>query len=236
MSSLRTLFVDGAGVILETTPWLERFMRAAEMLKLNAELSDVVRASEIVRDRHRHYWSGVMSLSEEESLQFERYVIVLKELGIPDPDGSLKTQLHEACFWLNHTRLFPEVRQVLSALTNQGVHIGLISNAPPSMKTALENLGIASFFQTMTISSSVGLLKPDPAIYHLALGKSDTSPASAVFVDDQEQNALGACSIGMWGGLMDRSGSQASTKCTRVRNMHEVTELLSQRCPGEEDS
>lgn len=235
MSSLRTLFLDGAGVVLETTPWLERFTRAAEMLSLHAELSDVLRASEIVRDRHQHHWSRVMSPSEEELLQLERYVIVLEELGIPDPGGSLKTQLHEACFWLNHTRLFPEVREVLRALAKRGVHIGLISNAPPSMNTALEKLGIAAFFQTVVTSNSVGLFKPDPAIYRLALRRSGASPPSTMFVDDQEQHALGACNIGMWGVLMDRSGSQTGATCTRVRDLHEVNELLSQQRTGEVD-
>ncbi|MGQ0549050.1 MAG: HAD family hydrolase [Armatimonadota bacterium] len=74
-------------------------------------------------------------------------------------------------------------------------------------------------------------LRKDLAIYQLALEKSGASPERAVFVDDQERHVLAASGIGLWGILMDRSGFQADTKCTRVRNLLEVRNLVGQRRP-----
>jgi 2-haloacid dehalogenase len=47
------------------------------------------------------------------------------------------------------------------------------------------------------VSGEVKLLKPDPAIYYLALDRFGLRPADALFVDDREINVEGALAVGM---------------------------------------
>ena len=43
------------------------------------------------------------------------------------------------------------------------------------------------------------MLKPDAAIYHLALDRFGLEPGNAVFVDDRAENVAGAEAVGMAG-------------------------------------
>jgi putative hydrolase of the HAD superfamily len=49
----------------------------------------------------------------------------------------------------------------------------------------------------MVISAEVGVMKPDPQIYQLALEKLNVTPAESVFIDDFTQNVEGARAVGM---------------------------------------
>jgi epoxide hydrolase-like predicted phosphatase len=75
---------------------------------------------------------------------------------------------------------------------------GLISNAWPSLRPAMENeWHIADAFHDLIISAEVGLAKPDPRIYQLALERLEVRPEQAVFIDDFIENVEGAQAVGM---------------------------------------
>ncbi|MBU6215851.1 MAG: HAD family phosphatase [Acidobacteria bacterium] len=52
-------------------------------------------------------------------------------------------------------------------------------------------------FDDVVDSSAVGLRKPDPRVYHLALERLGVSAAETVFVDDAPGNVVGARAVGM---------------------------------------
>jgi putative hydrolase of the HAD superfamily len=52
-------------------------------------------------------------------------------------------------------------------------------------------------FDFIVISAEVGLLKPDPRIYELALRGAGATPAAALLVDDLPANVEGAMAAGM---------------------------------------
>ena len=82
---------------------------------------------------------------------------------------------------------------------------GLISNAWLELRDLLENhwhiddafddLVIA--FDDLVISAEVGLAKPDPAIYKLALERLNVEADRTIFVDDFSHNIAAAAEIGM---------------------------------------
>jgi len=75
---------------------------------------------------------------------------------------------------------------------------GMISNAWPELRHWLEvEWCIADAFDHIVISAEVGVLKPDPHIYHLALNGLGVSPSEAIFIDDLRKNVTGALDIGM---------------------------------------
>ncbi|MEE9215969.1 MAG: HAD family phosphatase [Anaerolineales bacterium] len=75
---------------------------------------------------------------------------------------------------------------------------GLISNAWLELRELLEShWHIDDAFDDLVISAEVGLAKPDPAIYRLALERLDVDADRAVFVDDFRQNIAAATDIGM---------------------------------------
>ena len=76
---------------------------------------------------------------------------------------------------------------------------GLLSNAWNDLRWLLHRLGVAEAFDVMVISAEEHLMKPDPAIYRLALERLEVQPEEAVFVDDREENVQAARSLGIHG-------------------------------------
>jgi epoxide hydrolase-like predicted phosphatase len=75
---------------------------------------------------------------------------------------------------------------------------GLLSNAWTTMRYWLEvKWRIADAFDAIIISAEVGLAKPDPRIYRLAVEQLGVAPSEAVFVDDVAENAAGARAAGL---------------------------------------
>jgi 2-haloacid dehalogenase len=56
-------------------------------------------------------------------------------------------------------------------------------------------------FRDILVSGEVRLLKPDPAIYYLALHRFGLKPNEVLFVDDRKVNVEGAEAVGMRGHL-----------------------------------
>ena len=78
------------------------------------------------------------------------------------------------------------------------IKVGMITNAWLDIRRYLENeFKIADAFDPLIVSAEVGIAKPDPRIYQLALERLGVQPAEAVFVDDFEDNVAGARWVGM---------------------------------------
>jgi len=60
-----------------------------------------------------------------------------------------------------------------------------------------EEQAFFSRFRDILVSGEVKLLKPDPAIYYLALDRFGLNPREALFVDDRQINVDAALAVGM---------------------------------------
>lgn len=75
---------------------------------------------------------------------------------------------------------------------------GLLSNAWDDLRQVIaERWHFEDAFDQMIISSEVGILKPDPRIFKLAVQRLGVEPNQAVLVDDMPRNVDGARSVGM---------------------------------------
>ena len=90
--------------------------------------------------------------------------------------------------WQKETIPFPETIKTLQTLFAQGHRLGLVSNAafsPDLMLSQVRRLELLSFFDHLFFSSAVGVRKPEPAIYQLALDTFQVSPSECVFIGDR---------------------------------------------------
>jgi putative hydrolase of the HAD superfamily len=91
----------------------------------------------------------------------------------------------------------PAMRALLHDLHGR-VKLGIISNASDTLESVLaERLEVDHFFDVIINSARVGLAKPDPAIYHVALEQLGVAPEEAVFADDQQHNVVAAAELGI---------------------------------------
>lgn len=85
-------------------------------------------------------------------------------------------------------------------LQRSGVDVGVISNTNLVHTTWLrDHVPELRELRTVVLSCEVGLIKPDPAIYHLALARLGRPPSQALFVDDLVENVAAAQTLGMAG-------------------------------------
>ncbi len=58
---------------------------------------------------------------------------------------------------------------------------------------------IFDLFRDIVVSGAEKLVKPDPAIYHLAIARFGIDPARTLFIDDREDNVASAIACGLQG-------------------------------------
>lgn len=91
----------------------------------------------------------------------------------------------------------------------------MITNAWRSVRPALErHWRIADAFDPLVISAEVGLLKPDPGIYQLALQALGLPAGRVLFVDDFAENVEGARAAGLQ--ALQFTGPQAALGALRA--------------------
>ena len=95
--------------------------------------------------------------------------------------------------------LFPDVVPTLTRLRAAGLRVGLITNGSVRMQgSKLACLSLEPSFDAVLISDAEGVSKPDPEIFHRALGRLGTTADRAVFVGDHpELDVAGARGAGM---------------------------------------
>lgn len=112
---------------------------------------------------------------------------LVRELGLPhDPEALLAD--FSATFLAAPVPM-PHAHTVLRELRAHGLRIGVVTNGWVEAQTAcLNGCGLAALVDDAVISQEVGLSKPDPAVYRLALSRLGVSAADAWFVGDSPRN------------------------------------------------
>jgi 2-haloacid dehalogenase len=83
-------------------------------------------------------------------------------------------------------------------LRSRGRRVAALSNfSAESWPWAAARFPFLGWFEGVVISGEVGVAKPDPAIYRIAIERLSLDPASTLFVDDVPVNveAARACGI-----------------------------------------
>jgi putative hydrolase of the HAD superfamily len=94
--------------------------------------------------------------------------------------------------------LYSDARTCISTMKESGSLIGIVANQASTVVQALERDGIAQLVSFLGVSAIVGLEKPDPAIFQLALKELGTDPAMTVHVGNRlDTDVLPAQSQGM---------------------------------------
>jgi 2-haloacid dehalogenase len=117
----------------------------------------------------------------------------LETLGLDDP--KLRARLMDLYRTLD---VFPEVPAMLKRLKAAGLKTGILSNGSPDMlDAAVNNAGIGDFLDAVLSMESVGVYKPHPKVYQLAVDHL-AIPADAIsFQSSNAWDAYAASAFGM---------------------------------------
>lgn len=123
---------------------------------------------------------------------------VLAPAGVTDP--AAVTAFSGEVFW-GGEQIHPEMRDLLERLYGR-YRLAVLSNADWTDQELADVLTNhyqlpAGLFDTVVTSASAGVVKPDPAIFHLVLQRLGVAPQEAVFTDDMPNFARAAGRLGL---------------------------------------
>lgn len=103
-------------------------------------------------------------------------------------------------------------------LNEAGIRQAIITNNAKEFGDMWRGLiPVDELFEAVIDSSAVGMRKPDPRIYQLALQQLEVSrPETSAFLDDFEPNVIAARELGMHGILVEDDISSALAELDRI--------------------
>jgi putative hydrolase of the HAD superfamily len=117
--------------------------------------------------------------------------------------------------------------ETISRLRDRGFRIGLITVCSDDVPALWPETAFHGLFDAEVFSCSVGLRKPDPRIYELALEQLGVEAREAVFVGDGANDELaGAERVGMTAVLLERPAEESSWGGLRIRSLPELLPLV----------
>ncbi|MBR9707401.1 MAG: HAD family hydrolase, partial [Candidatus Diapherotrites archaeon] len=110
----------------------------------------------------------------------------------------------------------------LQALKEDGLKIALITNSI-EVRDMLKRMKLIKYFDEILISSEVGLIKPDPKIYELAMKRLNVKPSECIMIgDDINRDIVPSRKLGLTSILIHRSPRKK-----RFEEPHYVIKRLS---------
>ena len=157
------------------------------------------------------------------------FAALLDQLGVDTPTAAQLLQRFEAAHIQDNLWrvMLPSTPRILRELRDRGLILGVVSNADGRIAAILRQCGIEQFFQVMIDSHLVGVEKPDPRIFHLALARAQARPEQAIFIGDiYGVDVLGAERAGIRPLLLDALGCYEGVHCEKIQHLGELLVIV----------
>ena len=117
----------------------------------------------------------------------------------------------------------PGTIDLLERLKSRGFKLAVISNADGRVANDARRFGLALHFDAIIDSQVVGIAKPDPRIFQIALERLGVAPGQALYAGDiYSIDMVGARAAGIEGRLIDRMGRYSWVEHHRIRHAGEL--------------
>jgi HAD superfamily hydrolase (TIGR01549 family) len=134
---------------------------------------------------------------QQASAEFAPRVITAAIEKLTDDPELRQTILTDARYPKELEAPYDGAEQVLRRLSSR-YRIGIIANQPAGSEERLTKWGLMPLISICLSSAEVGLEKPDPAIFRLALARAECAPAEAVMIGDRLDNDIRPARLQGW--------------------------------------
>ena len=170
------------------------------------------------QNRHADFWQVT-----GDALDF-----ALETLGIADRQGALRRRLMDCYLTLE---AFPEVPTVLRQLKSAGFVTAILSNGTPEMlAAAVQHAGIGGVLDHVLSVEEVGVFKPAPAVYRLAVDRLGIPSNAIAFQSSNAWDIHAASAFGLRTVWCNRSGQRRErlpgAPDREVKTLAELPDLL----------
>jgi putative hydrolase of the HAD superfamily len=161
---------------------------------------------------------------------WRRYFARVFELaGVPEASMAEAGRLLRAVHAEDHlwTHVVPGTAHVLHRMSDQGLRLGVISNADGRMEAVLERVGLRRHFEFVVDSGVVGVEKPDARIFLTGCERLGLAPEQCLYVGDLlPVDYLGAVAAGLHAVLLDPLGLHVG-RAHRITGLEDLPGFLA---------
>jgi 2-haloacid dehalogenase len=170
-----------------------------------------------VQGRHADFWQVT-----GDALDFALETLAIEKVGLRDRLMNLYLTLEP----------FPEVPEVLRRLKTAGLRTAILSNGSPMMlDAAVRGSGLGTLVDAVLSVESVGVYKPHPKVYQLAVDRLGIPAAAIAFQSSNAWDAYAASAFGMqvvWCNRYGQRPERLPGKPDRmVRSLAELPALVA---------
>jgi putative hydrolase of the HAD superfamily len=123
-------------------------------------------------------------------------------------------------------RLINGAEKVLQTLKHHGFRLAVLSNWSPKLPQILERLSIHQYFEFVIVSALVGLAKPDPAIFDLAVQKSGCRPEELLYVGDSPAADIAGSQAAGWDSVLIANRHTDAAAPLKVEHLIDLIPLM----------
>jgi putative hydrolase of the HAD superfamily len=188
------LFDFGGTLDSDGQHWLDRFYRIYDQIGLSDIPKNIVKEAFYFADERLESDSFVRTAGFRPMM--ERHVqYQFQKLGLKDPKREAEAA---AAFYRPCEKVLHRNRGIMERLHHAGLRLGVVSNFYGNVETLCAEAGLKPFMTVILDSMVVGLKKPDPKLFQMALDRLKTPAAQTAFVGDSfERDIVPAKSLGM---------------------------------------
>jgi len=197
----------------------------------------------------RAHYAGVAALDEGRFTEGDREVWLgytrafAAALGVTGEliEEAAELLLNEFATALLWDHVIPGAAEALAAIASTGVRMAIVSNSDGTVEATLREDGLCQVgpgpgvpVEAIIDSAVVGVAKPDPAIFAIALERLGVEPGRVIHVGDTPAaDVAGARAAGITPVLVDPHDDHPHLEVVRIRHVAEVVALLRPASPAE---
>jgi putative hydrolase of the HAD superfamily len=127
-------------------------------------------------------------------------------------------------------RMMEGARAALDAIGVMGLRRAVVSNSDGRAEWHLRHTGMLEGIEFVVDSKLVGIEKPDPEVFHIALRRLGVPPHRALYVGDiRSVDEAGARAAGMHFVLIDPLGDYAAPGTQAIREIRQLPDWIAAR-------
>ncbi len=234
-AELETLFLDAGNTLISIDfDWV---CAELEKLGIDCDPGELRRAeaasrplfSDQIEEFRKESGLGIQRLYLTKVLKQLPAEIISSETEIPQIAGQLIPVLFpEGNAFLLYSYVLPGVREALKRFKEMGLQLVVVSNADGTVERQLVRDGLRSYFDVVIDSHVVGVEKPDPKIFQIALDASGATAQHTIYVGDIfHVDVLGARAAGLSAVLLDPYSDWQDVDCEKVADLLSLCEKIS---------
>ena len=181
------------------------------------------RYSELLEEIHPQVMAGQYTYLEARLIRFQRLLAPYNGGRAVAPEQAAQLAHRHYTHYQQLRRPVAGAVALLEALKPH-YQLGIVTNnRTAEQQDKLAHLGVSHLLDALITSEAVGVPKPDPRIYQVALAQLHCLPAQAVMVGDNWQaDVLGALEVGIQPIWLNRFGAERP-----LAQVEELTSLAS---------